>query len=108
MNCLTGTLTAQDATATGCATTAGKIYFNASVTGNPGSTIRYYYLVTFSVGTPTSSQGPWTNLTLNGKPQFYGYSDQSNAITGSLWIDPMNGGPPFQLGPSAPGNLTCQ
>ncbi|WP_344658799.1 serine/threonine-protein kinase [Catenulispora subtropica] len=111
VNCVAGKLSALNATATGCATTPGNVNFTGTISGTPGSTVRWYWYLAFSTGTPTSAQGEWTNVTLdargNGAVRFYGWSNFSNTMTGSVMVDPMDGGKPFRLA-SAVGTLTCR
>ncbi|MFL6111968.1 MAG: hypothetical protein ACJ786_11530 [Catenulispora sp.] len=109
---MTGKLSAQDTTSTTCSTsTPGNVFFTGNISGTPGTTVRWYWYVAFSTGTPTSAQGEWASVTLdargNGAVQFYGWSNVSNTMTGSVLVDPMDGGKPFQLS-SAVGTLTCR
>jgi hypothetical protein len=111
VSCVTGKLSAPNTTATGCAKTRAYVDFTGTVSGTPGTTVRWYWYVAFSTGTPTSAQGEWASVTLdargNGAVQFYGWSNISNTMTGSVLVDPMDGGKPFQLS-SAVGTLTCR
>lgn len=111
VNCVTGKLSAQNTTATDCAKTAGYVYFTGTVSGKPGTTVRWYWYLAFSTGTPTSAQGKWASVTLdargNAALRFYGWSNFSNTMTGSVMVDPMDGGKPFQLS-TAVGTLTCR
>jgi serine/threonine protein kinase len=111
VNCVTGRLSALNTVTTGCASKAGTVDFTGTISGTPGTTVRWYWYLAFSTGTPTSAQGEWANVTLdargNGAVRFHGWSNFSNTMTGSVMVDPMDGGKPFQVS-SAVGTLTCR
>jgi len=111
VNCVTGTVSTQNVSTTCTTANPGKVFYSGTVSGTPGATVRWYYFLKFAEGSPATLQGEWTTVTLdargNGFVRFYGWSTFSNTITGSLMIDPMDGGKAFAVG-SATGTLTCQ
>ncbi|WP_344670659.1 serine/threonine-protein kinase [Catenulispora yoronensis] len=110
VNCVTGKLSAQN-TVAGCALAPGQVDFSGTISGTPGTTVRWYWNVAFSTGTPTSAQGGWASVTLdargNGAVRFAGSRSYSTTMTGSILVDPMDGGKPFVLA-TASGTLTCE
>jgi hypothetical protein len=109
INCVGVSLTTQNQTFKGCTTaTPGKVYFTGDVAGLPNSRVTYAYVLDFTAGSPNHQQGVWTTITLDGTGHstisFWGSSDVSNTITGSVLFQSANGNFPFG---NAVGTLTC-
>jgi hypothetical protein len=107
INCLSATLS----TPTTSGTCPLVVTFGGDVKGIPNSNIRYYILLTFTNTSPMTQQGPWTSGTVNVRGDLFArFPDtigKSDTVTVALYVDPMDGSAPEQIGNPVSGTITC-